>query len=143
MTGIRRTLSLLGLALAVVLGSAGATAPAHASFGDTANVRLATVATPTVAAPSAVTGSLTCGSRSATMAATWAKSTSARVSGYVVTVYFSDGFVQTVPKAATDTSWSAPIELYYVTAAYVRYTVTTQTDYGWTKESASTGWFKC
>ena len=144
MTGIRRTLALLGLTLGVVLGSAGATAPAQASFGDTASVRMATLATPTVAAPGNVTGALTCTNRSATMSATWSLSTSARVSGYLVTVYFSDGYSQTAQKSATDTSWSAPVnDLYYVTANYVRYTVTTQTDYGWTKESASTGWFKC
>ena len=50
------------------------------------------------------------------MGATWTASTAPRVSGYIVTVYFSDGFVQTVELGPTATSWSAPIDPYFVTA---------------------------
>ena len=60
-----------------------------------------------------------------------------------MTVYFSDGYVQTVQKTKADTSWSASIILYNVTAYAVRYSVTTQTEYGWTKESALTGSLRC
>jgi hypothetical protein len=101
------------------------------------------VTTTTIAAPGNVKGSLTCGSTSATMAASWTASTTPNASGYVVTVYFSDGYTQTVPLAATATSWSAPIGIYNVTAYSVQYSVTTQTSYGWTKESARTAWFHC
>ena len=77
------------------------------------------------------------------MAANWTLSTSSPVSGYLVTVHFDDGFVQNVQMAATATSWSAPISLYQATLHAISYSVTTQTTYGWTTESASTGWFKC
>ena len=95
MTAIRRTALTLALTLAAILGSTGSTAPAQASFSDS-DARTTTIATATVAAPANVTGSLVCGRSSATMGATWNLSTSARISGYRVTVYFSDGFVQTV-----------------------------------------------
>ena len=52
-------------------------------------------------------------------------------------------FVQTVQLGPTTTSWSAPIDPYYATAYTIDYTVTTQTDYGWTKESAHTPTFGC
>ena len=138
MNGIRRGLTLLGLTVAVIVG---ASIPASAGFGDSVVVRT-TIATATVAAPGNVVGKLTCG-RPATMAATWSLSGSTRVSGYVVSVYFSDGFIQTVQLGPTATSWSATIDPYYVTAYSIDYTVTTQTAYGWSKESAHTGTFQC
>lgn len=140
MTTIRRTALALAFSLAAVLGSAGSTA--HASFADSATVATS-IATATVAAPTNVQGSLTCGRNSATMGATWSLSTSARVSGYTVTVYFSDGFVQQAELGPSATSWSASIDPYYVTAFSVQYSVTTRTDHGWTKESARTGAFQC
>ena len=79
----------------------------------------------------------------ATMSVTWQPSTAPRVSGYRITVYYSDGFVQTAPAAATATSWSVQPDLYNVTAYSVRFSVTTLTDYGWTAESPLTGSFKC
>jgi hypothetical protein len=142
MTTPRRILVLIALVAGVLFASGAA---AQASFTDTAKVTASpmSIATGTVAAPVSGAGSLTCRSTSATMALTWTKSTSARVTGYRVDVEFSDGYVQTVQKAATDTSWSAAINLYNVTAYAVRYSVTTQTDYGWTAESAKTAWFQC
>jgi hypothetical protein len=142
MNAIRRSALTLALTLAAALGSAGSTTPAQASFSDSAS-QAATVTTVTVAAPTNVTGSLDCGRRASTMGATWTLSTSARVSGYRVTVYFSDGVVQVVELGATATSWSAAIEPYFVTAFSVEYSVTTKTDYGWFKESARTGSFQC
>ena len=142
MTTIRRTALTLALTLIAVLGSAGSTSTALASFSDSA-ARSTTVATAVVAAPANVVGSLTCGRSSATMGATWNLSSSARVSGYTVTVYFSDGFVQKTELGPAATSWSAPIDVYFVTAFSVQYSVTTKTDYGWTTESARTGAFQC
>ena len=142
MTTTRRLLVLLTLVAGVLFGSGAA---AQAAYTDTAKVTGApmSISTATVAAPASGPGSLTCRSTSATMALTWANSTSPRVTGYLVTVYFSDGYAQTVQKAATDTSWSQAINLYNVTAYAVQYSVTTQTDYGWTAESVRTGWFQC
>jgi hypothetical protein len=138
MNRIRRALILLGLTVAVIVG---ASIPASAGYGDSVVVKT-TIATTTVAAPGNVVGKLTCG-RPATMSATWSASGTARVSGYLVSVYFSDGFVQTVQLGPTATSWSATIDPYYVTAYSIDYTVTTQTAYGWSKESAHTSAFQC
>ena len=138
MNSIRRALVVIGLLLLVVVG---ASIPASATFKDTVTATTG-INTINVLAPTNVVGKLTCAATS-TMAATWTKSTTARVSGYVVSVYFSDGFVQTVSLPATATSWSATIDQYYVTAYSIQYTVTAQTDYGWTKESAKTGAFQC
>ena len=135
------------LVLATLLGAifTGSSAAAQASYSETVKVTASpfSISTTSVAVPTTGPGSLTCGKTTATMGLTWTASTAPRVSGYLVTVYFSDGFTQTVQKAATDTSWSQSITLYNVTAYAVRYTVTTQTTYGWTTESASTGWFSC
>jgi hypothetical protein len=142
MTTTRRIPVLIAVVAGVLFASGAA---AQASFSDSAKVTASpmSIATGSVAAPASDPGSLTCRSTSATMALTWTKSTSARVSGYLVTVYFSDGYTQTVPLASTATSWSQAIALYNVTAYSVRYSVTTQTDYGWTAESTATGWFRC
>ena len=138
MTIVRRLLVLLALVPAVIIG---VSIPASAAFADTVTATT-TIATNIVAPPTAVVGHLTCAATS-TMSATWTKSTSTRISGYLVSVYFSDGFVQTVQLGPTATSWSATIAEYYVTAYTIQYSVTAQTDYAWTKESTKTGTFSC
>jgi hypothetical protein len=139
MNGIRRGLILLGLTVAVI---AGASVPAWAGYSSSAAVTTTIVST-TVAAPGNVVGTLACGHPTATMSTTWTASTTPRVSGYVVSVYFSDGYVQSTQLGPTATSWTAPISDYNVTAYSINYTVTTQTTYGWTKESAHTATFGC
>jgi|1185.fasta_scaffold1248509_1 hypothetical protein len=139
MNSIRRGLILLGLTVAVIVG---ASIPASATYADSVTVKT-TIATTTVAAPTNVVGKLTCGHPNATMSASWALSSTPKVSGYLISVYFSDGFVQTVQLGSTATSWSKTIADYNVTAYSVNYTVTTQTTYGWTKESAHTATFQC
>jgi hypothetical protein len=138
MNGIRRGLILLSLTLAIVFS---ASVPASATYSEAVAVKT-TISTTVVAAPANVVGKLVCGTPS-TMSATWTKSTTARVSGYLVSVYFSDGFVQTVQLGATATSWSATIDPYYVTAYSIQYSLTTQTNYGWSKESPRTVAFQC
>jgi hypothetical protein len=138
MNGIRRGLILVVLTTAVILG---ASVPASATYSEAVAVKT-TISTTVVAAPANVVGKLVCGTPS-TMSATWTKSTTARVSGYLVSVYFSDGFVQTVQLGATATSWSATIDPYYVTAYSIQYSLTTQTNYGWSKESPRTVAFQC
>ena len=142
MNSIRRGLLVLGLAIASFAGTVSSTAPAQATFADSAAVSTG-IATATVAGPGNVQGSLTCGRSSATMGTTWSLSSSTRVSGYTVTVYFSDGFVQKAELGPGATSWSASIDPYFVTAFSVQYSVTTKTNYGWTTESARTGTFQC
>ena len=143
MTGIRRSLLLLALTVAVVSGGLGPAHPAQASLSEKVTAASMDIGTATVAAPATVTGALACGRTSATMSATWTASTSAKIKGYMVSVIYSDGFVQTVDMPATATSWSKAASLYSVQAYAIRYTVTTQTTYGWTAESTSTGWFQC
>jgi hypothetical protein len=142
MTTVRRSILLLTLTLAVALAGTGSTTPAQASFGDSAS-STTSITTAAVAAPTNVVGKLTCPSKGdATMSATWTASTSARVTGYLVNVIFSDGYVQSSEVAANATSWSAPIPKYNVTAYSIEYSVTTQTAYGWTAESPKTGAFQ-
>ena len=94
MTAIRRTALMVALTLIAFLGSAGSTAPAQASFDDTVSGGV-TLATTIVAAPH-FTGSVSCTATTGTMTATWTASTTPRVSGYTLKVYFSDGYTQTV-----------------------------------------------
>jgi hypothetical protein len=48
-----------------------------------------------------------------------------------------------VQLGSTATSWSAALSAFNAAAYKVQYSVTTQTGYGWTKESAKTAWFGC
>jgi hypothetical protein len=139
MTATRRLLAVLGVALAVVVGSS---IPASATYSDKVAISL-TASTLTVAAPGTVVGRLTCTPDTSTMSVTWTASPSPRVTGYRVTVLFSDGSKQHTDVGASATSWSAPITTYDVTAFSIRYTVTTFTAYGWEKESVDTGSFRC
>jgi hypothetical protein len=141
MTAVRRVFAVLGLALAVVVGSS---IPASATFTDRASVPTMTLGTATVAAPGNVVGKLTCGDSNSTMNVTWTPSGSARVTGYTVTVHFSDGYQQTeTVTGASASSWSKSITTYNVTAFAIRYSVTTQTNYGWYTQSGLTGSFRC
>jgi hypothetical protein len=141
MTAVRRALQALGLALAIVLGSS---IPASAGLADTAAVPAMTLGTATVVAPGNVVGKLTCGPTTSTMNVTWTPSGSAKVTGYTVTVHFSDGVQQSSFVAgASSAAWSSSIATYNVTAYAVRYSVTTQTTYGWFTQSALTGSFRC
>lgn len=138
-----RRLLLAALTAVIVAGPLGSTA-AHASFAVTTAPAQVSFSTATIPAPANFTGSLACGASTSTMSATWTAVSGVRsVSGYLITVYFSDGFKQTVQLGPTATSWSASISTFNVTAYSVQYSVTTQTLYGWTKESAKTAWFSC
>ncbi len=139
MTGIRRALVLLGILTGLMVTTS---LPASATFSVSSALPTTTINTLVVAAPTNFVGHLTCAATS-TMSATWTASVSPRISGYLITVYFSDGFTQTVQLGAAATSWSATIAEYNVTAYSVRYSVTTQTSIGWFKESAKTGSFQC
>jgi hypothetical protein len=142
MSTLRRSLVLAALTIGVVVSAIAVTLPAQASFADSVTTTT-TYGTADVAAPGNIVPRLTCGNPNSTMGMTWQLSSTPRVSGYLVTVYFSDGFTQTVQMGATATSWSQSISTFNVVNWSIQYSVTTQTDYGWTKESARTGWFHC
>lgn len=133
---------VVGVLASAFIASPLAMAPAHASFAGSAALTT-TVGTATVAAPATVTGNLTCGWFSATMQASWTPSTSERVSGYLVTAYFSNGSTQTAQVGPTATGWSAPTSTFSVLFKKVQYSVTTLTSYGWTAESPRTAWSTC
>jgi hypothetical protein len=139
MKSIRRGLVLLGILAGLMVTTS---LPASASFSAHTAAVSTTINTMVVAPPTNVVGSLACAATS-TMSLTWTASTATRISGYLVTVYFSDGFTQTVQLASTATSWSKTIAEYNVTAYSIQYSVTAQTNYGWIKESARTGSFQC
>jgi hypothetical protein len=137
-----RGLVLVGLV--VGLFAALGLTPANAAFSTAAPLTPMSVGTVTVTAPGSVTGSVACGRTTSTLGVSWSASTTPKVSGYVITAYFSDGYVQTMPtQAATATSWSGSVDTYYVTATTVHLTVTTQTSFGWTKESPATAELRC
>jgi hypothetical protein len=141
MSSIKRAVATLGLALTILIGSG---LPASASFSDTASLPAMSISTVTVAAPGNVVGKLTCGASNSTMGVTWNPSGTQGVSGYRVTVHFSDGFQQTeVVNGAATSSWSKSITTYNVTAYAVQYSVTTLTTYGWSTASGLTGSFRC
>ena len=141
MNGIKRFLAVLGMALSVVVGTG---VPASATFSDTTAVATTNFATVTVAAPGNVVGELLCGGRSdSTMKVSWTHSDAARISGYRVTVHFSDGYEQGERVAATATSWTKKITTYNVTKYAIQYSLTTLTDHGWYTQSSKTGWFQC
>jgi hypothetical protein len=137
-----RGLVLVGLA-AALFAALGMT-PANAAFSATASLSPMTVGTATVAAPGSIQGSVTCGRSTSTIGVSWSASSTAKVSAYVVTAYFSDGYVQTMPtQTASTTSWSGTVDTYYLAVTSVHLTVTTQTSYGWTKESPATAELRC
>ena len=140
MINVRNALVVLGLATAVAVGTVAA--PAGASLADSATVAT-TISTNTVAPVTNLVGGLSCTNPTSTMSATWTRSTSARVTGYVLKVHWSDGALDEVPLGPTATSWSQPISKYFVTAYAVQYSVTTLTDYGWTKATSLTAAFRC
>jgi len=138
MIRIRRIVALLGILAGLMVATS---LPASASFSASTAVTTS-IDTMIVTPPTDVVGSLACAKMS-TMSVTWTASTAPRISGYLVNVYFSDGFTQTVQMPATATSWSSTIAQYNVTAYSIQYSVTAQTSYSWVKESARTGSFQC
>jgi hypothetical protein len=140
MTATKRLLTLVGLVLAVVIGSS---IPASAGYSETAALATQSFTAATVAPPTSVVGSLSCGPSSSTMGVTWAASTTTRVNGYRVSVHFSDGYVQHTELPAGTTSWTKSITTYNVTAYSIRYSVTAVTDFGWFTQSGLTGSFRC
>jgi hypothetical protein len=135
-----RTPVLVGLAtgLFALLG----VTPANATFSTRASVTPMSVGTATVQAPGAVKGTVTCGRSTSTLNLSWTASSTPGVTGYVVRIDFSDGYAQTLP-AQTATTWSGSVDTYYVTATTLHMTVTTQTGYGWTRESLPSAELSC
>jgi hypothetical protein len=130
MNGIRRALILAGLTLAVIIG---ASIPASAGFADSVSVN-PRLTTATVAAPTSVSGWVTCSSSTLYATITWQRSSSPRVSGYRITAEVPGSTLDfTVAASATrfDHSMARVWQSFPV-----QVTVTTLTDYGWTRAAA-------
>jgi hypothetical protein len=135
-----RTLVLVGLVagLSALLG----VTPANAAFSTRTTVTPMGIGTASVQAPGAVKGTVTCGGSTSTLNLSWTASSTPGVTGYVVRLFFSDGYTQTLT-AQTATTWSGSVNKYYVTATTVHMTVTAQTGYGWTRESLASAELSC
>jgi hypothetical protein len=148
-THVRRVLVVLATAAAVVLGIC---APASALFGDRATLPTMTAETHTVIAPTQVEAKPICtttvdpstGATTTrmTLKIEWWRSTSPRVTGYLITAHPKNGtpyeFTRT---GSTDEAYLVADDA--LVAAEPRFTVTTLTAYGWTKTSAMTSVPRC
>lgn len=74
----------------------------------------------------------------------WTGSPTAGVTGYLVNAHRNDGSTMTVAQTPADTtSASTTVDKLSSGATTVTFTVITQTSYGWTSESASSGSLTC
>ena len=143
MTGIRRTLVLIGLTLAVMVGAA---IPASATFAESVSIAGPTVTTITVPAPINVeVKNVSCtstvdpatGTVTSTVSAMieWQRMATIRgADGFRVTGHYSDGTTFEMAKTGATTfevvgSWKVD------RALSPRISVTTLTSYGWTAQS--------
>jgi hypothetical protein len=133
---LRRNLLLILTAAATVIGLTAGTA--QAAFDDRATMNTLTISTATVAAPTTVTAQqTTCNwNRTQSVQITWAASTSARVSGYTVTVSNTAGStLATGQVGATARSVTVSFDRQSYDISTLTFSVTTVTDYGWTAVS--------
>lgn len=142
MTFLRRSIVVTFLAVATALASTAL--PAQAAFNDTATSS-ATVGTVTVAAPTALTVETPgCTARWVDVTVSWSASTTAKVTGYLVTAHRSDGIVQTIAQTdAATTRLRNTADKFDLMGYSTTFTVTTKTSYGWTKESVKSGAITC
>jgi hypothetical protein len=141
---LRRSALLLAIAIATVTGLT--TGTAQAAFADTTTPTTLTIGTTTVTPPATVTARLTSCSASRTqyVQVTWTASTSARVSGYTVTVLTSaGGTLATGQVGPTATSVTITVDRLAYDASTLTFSVTTLTDYGWTATSARKAALPC
>jgi hypothetical protein len=144
MTGIRRSLVLMSLTVAAVLGAVGPAHPAQASFSEKVAAPTVQVGTITVAPPATATASVNCTRSGATLTATWPASPTARVDGYLLTVVYSDGFEQAVSSMQTGLSWTSPeMSLLNATTYFMHVQVSAHTNYGWVSLPVSSGDVRC
>jgi hypothetical protein len=132
MNGIRRGLLVLGLPVAVAVATVASTAPAQATFADSAAVST-TISTGTVAAPTRVEAKWVC-TTTTEVKIEWWRSTSPGVTGYLITVHQADGSSYELARVGpTDEIYYHADEQLY--AAQPDFSVTTLTSYGWTAQS--------
>ena len=150
MTGLRRAVLLLVVAVATVVGLT--VSPAQASFSAKATLPTATIGTATVAAP---TNLSTAGTKCVTRTDSWGRtyttlearlswrgSTTPKVTSYDVRAYASGWSYLVTTVDAPTTVVTGSYDSYYATQN-IQVVVTARTSYGWTAESAKSGVIKC
>ena len=141
MTGIRRTLLLAGTLLAVMVGPASPPPPASPTRRRSAHP----VATVAVAPPTSVTVSaLSCDPLlGANFTVTWARSDTAKVTGYRVQVQLGNGKPVVLGQTAAGTTTFDGNLSDASMNQQPRVTVVTLTGYSWTANSARTEILTC
>ncbi|TKJ35151.1 hypothetical protein [Blastococcus sp. CCUG 61487] len=133
MNAIRRTATLVGLTLAVIVGSS---IPASADFRDAVTTNAA-LATGTVAAPTNLNVTVQCVGSELHATVSWTRSTSPRISGYAIDATINtDRMSFRAPANASSYTYRIP-RLWQSHSIPVAVTVTTDTEYRWTATSPS------
>ncbi|NYJ05072.1 hypothetical protein [Petropleomorpha daqingensis] len=140
MSTARRAVLVLVLAVSTVL--AGGLA-AEASFSESVGGSTS-ITTNAITAPTGVTAvkNSCSNARWIDVTISWQPSPSARINGYAVTAYRSDGQVTMVGTTGTG-STALRTTVDKLTGASTVFTVTTTTSYGWTAESLSSASITC
>ena len=143
MTVFRRSVLLVALAVATVLGLT--ISPAQAAYTAKAALPTATIGTVKVAAPTNVTAQAPdCNGRWVEVTVSWRPSTTAKVTGYRITAFRSDGASLVVADTdANTTSFSRTADRFDLAGYTTTFTVMTQTSYGWTAVSPKSGAITC
>lgn len=132
MSALRRTAVLIGLTLAVIVGSS---IPASATFTDSVT-RSAVVVTSGVTAPTNLDVSVTCTATELHAKVTWTRSSSPRINGYVIAgTINNDPMVFRAEGNVSSYTYKIP-RLGYAYSVPVAVTVTTDTEYRWTATSS-------
>jgi hypothetical protein len=148
-TRLRRSLLLVVVTVATVLGVTAGTA--QAAYTDKATLAPLTVGTLTVAAPTALsTAGTYCTPAtwysSSTLHAklSWKASATTRgITGYRITAWFADGSSYPIADVGPTTTVIAKDVDASFAAQNIRITVSTLTAYGWTAQTAKTGAISC
>jgi len=136
---LRRAGVLVLLVACLVIGSS---LPSGATFADSATVST-TVATASVGPPTNLTASTRCRGNTATVTLRWNASTSTRLSGYLIRVHLGAAYQDQTTVGPTTTSWQGSTDTFYVSNYTMTFTVWTETQYGWSAESAHTARIVC
>lgn len=152
MTGIRRTIVVIALVVAALLGGG---LPAQAAYSDTATVPTTTIGSLQVAPPTDIsTGGTKCvtywdywqGRYVSTLQAkvSWTKSATTRgVTGYLVTAVFPGGVEYPAAQVGPGTtSVGGDFDISFA-SQNIQVKVTTLTAYGWTADSELSRTIKC
>lgn len=133
MTTIRRTATLLGLSATVVISTG---IPASATYTARSAAQPAAVATDTVVAPSDLRIAVRCDASTLYADVSWTRSTSPRVTGYAIDATINGGPMSFRAPASASTYTYTTGRVWAAYPMPVSVTVTTETDYRWTRSSA-------